>query len=201
MNLVKLFQKSLVDLIFPPLCLYCNEPTDLKYLCERCWTQSPVVDLENRCRHCFDDCEDGVLCSRCSHKPLLPFERAFVFDRSSPIAQILSEEMSEAAAGFAFYQWAKLGWDEPDLIAAISPGKNEVAKQFSKLMNKPCPDLFRTIAWPLGSQRLEIYDHFLEEDSTILFFDEGFTTKQLQMAGASLSHAFPKKVYCLSLFS
>ena len=192
--------RSLLDLIFPPFCVECGDYTDLKYLCQNCWAQSGLLDIHDRCRHCFDEIGQESICAKCLSHPTLPFERAAVFDARMPIRRLLKEDTVNAAAGFSYYQWLRLDWKEPDLIVPIPSRHFGVAKQFAQLCNKPCVDLFRKIAWPLGSQRWEVRDQLIEENSTILLFDEGCSLKQLQLASAALSTAFPKKVYLISLF-
>lgn len=194
------FFRSLVDLVFPPICVSCKEVTQLKYLCENCWLQSSLLDLNGRCTHCFDEIEEGVLCARCARNPLLPFQRAAVFDRQSPIFEVLNPDHAIAAASFAYYQWLKLDWAEPDLIISIPPDKSKVCRAFSDLCSKPNPKLFRRIAWPLQTEKWEVFEPLIEEHSTVLLFDEGASLKQLQLATTALSAAFPKKVYLISLF-
>jgi len=192
---------SLLDLVFPPICVYCGDYTDLKFLCENCWQQSELLDLSGRCKHCFEEIEGGTLCPKCARAPLLPFERAAVFDKRSPICKILNEDNIMATASFAYYQWLKLDWKEPDLIVSIPPSRSGVAKEFASLCSQPCPNLFRRVAWPVGTERWEILDHLIEENSIILLFDDGCSLKELQMATAALSTTFPKKVYLISLYA
>jgi hypothetical protein len=193
--------RALVDLVFPPYCVDCGAFTRLKYLCEDCWKQSVILDSFGRCQHCFEEVERGTLCARCARAPLLPFERAAVFDRRMPIYKILGEEAVLAAASFAYYQWLRLDWKEPDLIVPMPGNRFGVAQQFALLCNKPVPKIFRRIAWPLGNQRWEVVEHLIEENATVLIFDEGSSQKQLQLAATALSTAFPKKVFLLSLFA
>jgi hypothetical protein len=53
----------------------------------------------------------------------------------------------------------------------------------------------------VGTERWEILDHLIEENSIILLFDDGCSLKELQMATAALSTTFPKKVYLISLYA
>lgn len=191
--------KALLNLVFPPLCVHCGMETPLRYLCETCWNESEVVNPQERCEHCFQECEEGRCCAKCLRKPVIPFTRAAAFDRRAPFTRLIDEEKAHALAGFAYYQWLRLNWLEPDLIAAIPPHKNTIARAFAEIAEKPCPHLFKRIAWPLRAQRWKLQNHLVEEGSTVLLFDEGCTPKQLKMAIAALSGAFPKKIYILSL--
>lgn len=193
--------RALVDLVFPPLCSHCNSYTKLNYLCETCWKESALLDPFGRCLHCFAELEeDGTLCATCKQQPQLPFQRAALFDHRSPIFTLMNDDVATAIAGFAYYQWLRLDWEEPDLIVAVSPHRKESTRMFAELCAKPSPHLFRRIAWPLNQQRWEVEEELIEEGATILLFDEGCSSRQLQMAAAALSTAFPKKVYLLSLF-
>ncbi len=192
--------RSLIDLVFPPFCVECSDYTDLKYLCHHCWEQSALLDLHDRCRHCFDEIGQESICAKCLTHPTLPFERAAVFDSRAPIHRLLKEDTASAAAGFAYYQWLRLDWKEPDLIVPIPTSRFGAAEKFAQLCNKPCVDLFHKIAWPLGTLKWEVRDELIEENSTVLLFDEGGSSKHLQLAAKALSTAFPKKVYLISLF-
>ncbi len=162
--------------------------------------QSALLDSQGRCIHCFDEIEEGSLCHRCIRSPILPFPRAGVFDRRAPVFEVLHADHAHAAASFAYYQWLKLDWSEPDLIVSIPPGKSKTGQIFSQLCEKPYPRLFRRVAWPLRTEKWEVSEHLIEEHSTVLLFDVGCTPKQLQLAATALSAAFPKKVYLISLF-
>jgi len=191
----------LLDLFFPPLCKHCGEVTAFPYLCEECWQASQLLNPEGRCFHCFEEINEPTgLCDRCRHKPLLPFPRAALFAREAPICRLMNrEESAEPMAGFALYQWLRLHWKEADLIAPIPPHKRKVARIFADLAQIRCPNLFRRIPWPLYPPRWEVKEQMIEEDATLLLFDEGCTFKELQMACAAIAQTFPKKVYVLSL--
>ena len=192
--------RALLNLVFPPRCLHCKALCCGSYFCEECWRQSSLIDLDHRCIHCFEAIEPPEsLCSRCRHEPLLPFPRAAVFESQAPIRTFVhNRDYEQAMASFAYYQWLRLGWEKPDVIASIPPNRNAVGRFFAELWNAPCQNLFRRIAWPLDTEKWEIRD-FLEEDLTILLIDHGCTLAQRQLACQAISHAFPKRVYILSL--
>jgi hypothetical protein len=192
---------SLLDLFFPPLCLHCAAATAIPYFCPECWISSQLLDPEGRCLHCFEEITEPTgLCGRCHHKPLLPFPRAALFAKEAPICRLIDREESIApVAGFAFYQWMRLHWTDPDLIASIPPHRPKIARFFSEFTQKPCPNLFRRATWPLHPLRWEVKQQMIEEDMTLLLFDNGCTFKELQMACQAIAQAFPKKVYVLSL--
>ena len=164
---------------------------------------SQLLELEGRCHHCFDEIDEPTgLCIQCKHSPLLPFPRAALFAKEAPIYRILGwEESIDPIASFGFYQWLRLQWQKPDLIAPIPPHRTKIARAFAELANIPCPHLFRRVPWPLSPEKWEIKEQLIENDRTVLLIDEGCTQEQLQIAAEAISEAFPKKVYVLSLFS
>ena len=193
--------RPLLDLFFPPHCMHCSEWTAMTYLCKECWLESQLLSIEGRCLHCFHEIDEpSGLCHRCRHKPLLPFPRAALFAREAPICRLIDrEESPKPLAGYALYQWLRLQWKEPDLIASIPPEKKEVARAFGELLQIPCPNLFRTVTWPLYPRRWEVKEALIEDDMTLLLIDEGCTFEELQIAARALSETFPKSVYILSL--
>jgi len=193
--------RPLLDLFFPPTCMHCSQLSSLPYLCHDCWLESQLLPIEGRCTHCFEEIEEPVgLCSRCRHAPLLPFPRAALFSRDSPICRlIIREESTKPLAGYAYYQWLRLHWKQPTLIASIPPHKKKIAQEFANLIQVPSPHLFRVVPWPLHPRRWEIKELLIEDDTTLLLIDEGCTLEELQMASRALSEAFPKNVYVLSL--
>jgi hypothetical protein len=109
------------------------------------------------------------------------------------------EESAKPLAGFGFYQWMRLHWKEPDLIAPIPPQKRKVARCFAELAEVLCPNLFRRVLWPLYPRVWEVKEQMIEDDMTILLIDEGSSLAELQMACKAIAGAFPKNVYILSL--
>ncbi|MDE3046535.1 MAG: hypothetical protein KGJ02_07850 [Verrucomicrobiota bacterium] len=193
--------RPFLDLLFPKLCAHCKEPTEGDYFCPLCWQESSPLALDSRCHHCFELLETSDnLCSTCRHHPLLPFVRAAVFDRNAPIRTLKnSRDTTQAMAAFAYYQWLRLSWESVNLIAPIPPQRSSIACAFAELAHLPCPNLLRRRAWPLNTDFWEVRD-ILEEGESILLFDDDCTSAELQLACKAISHAFPKRVYLLSLF-
>jgi predicted amidophosphoribosyltransferase len=82
--------KSLLNLLFPPRCRLCSERTDYLF-CTVCCELMALPDPTLRCGHCFVALESDVrLCMRCTHQPILSAPRAFLFEESPLIAQLLS---------------------------------------------------------------------------------------------------------------
>lgn len=189
---------GILDLIFPPLCLHCRSYMKTNYLCETCWIESALIDPESRCIHCFDSVSEKMaLCMRCRKDPLLPFPRAAMFEKAAPIVSLLDEEAADAIAGFAYYQWLRLDAPEPDFVIPVR--RNKVAKKFAEFLDKPCPDVFQRISYPISRKRYELKKNLIEEKANILLFDHDNEFEELKMACGAISEAFPKKVYLLSL--
>jgi predicted amidophosphoribosyltransferase len=193
--------RAISDFFFPPICVHCKEAAVKPYFCDACWELSALADPDERCIHCFGSVDrPGSLCSRCIKKPHLPIPRAALFDREAPISRLIyREESIDSFASLAFLQWSKLHLPEPDLIAPIPPSQITIARAFAKLIQKPCPNLFRRTAWPLGVEKWIAKEGLVQEEETVLLFDVGCSLRQLRLASDAILEAFPKKVYVLSL--
>jgi hypothetical protein len=146
--------------------------------------------------HCFESSENS-LCLRCIKDPELPYPRAAVFERDAPILRIKDEEGSAALAGFAYHQLQQLNQPDPDFLVSVVP--SPIAKALAMLCQIPSPNLFRRKI-PFGkSERWELRSGLIPEDAVICLFDPGAKLQELKFACATISEAFPKKVYILSL--
>ena len=75
----------LLDLIFPPRCVYCGSLGD--YLCEHCWAQAQPIGA-NICIRCGNPLTQRGLCHRCRQEPPDPVRGIRgVFFYTGPIAQ------------------------------------------------------------------------------------------------------------------
>ena len=190
---------KLVDLLFPTFCKTCNEKTNLRYLCEGCWLESSLLDPSYRCRFCFQELDAPDVCHACK-KVKTPIEKACLFERNAPVLSLLhKEEATEAAAGFILYQLLTLNWQKPTIIASLPSSKNPIARFLAELLQVPYRPIFRKRVWPLGAEHWEVKEHEIEDDFTILVLDFQCPKHQLRAALRSLSCAFIKKVYLLSL--
>ncbi len=185
---------QLVDLIFPPLCLSCQERCETKFLCPDCWCACELPDPIERCRHCFEELDQrGNLCAQCREHRRLSSLRAYVFDPDSP-AHYLGVEAPMAMAGFAVVQWIQLEWPLPSAVIPM-PDTSSIAigKAFAELLEVPFVRALFT--------SLEYREDRLEEEGQLLLFDVSNTLSNLQKAGQALAEAFPKRVYILSLYT
>ncbi len=185
-----------LDFLFPPLCLNCKERCKTKHLCPACWELCAPPDPAERCRHCFCDLDlNKGMCAQCRREPLLPAARAFVFDGEAP-ARLLGFDAVEAFAGFAFNQWTRLEWPEPDAIIPMPDCESSaLGKVFAALTN-------RTVTKALHGEGewMELRADPLKEGDELLLIDVSNPLHRLQKAVSILSESFPKRIYLLTLF-
>ncbi|EKE08346.1 MAG: hypothetical protein ACD_17C00218G0002 [uncultured bacterium] len=187
------FFNSILDCFYPPLCIHCNERTDLISLCSQCWQLSQLPDPVLHCKYCFDLLTDEQsLCAQCKQKPLLPVRRAFVFDKGAP-AHLLGMHQAEGLAGFAVFQWIQLEWPFPDAVIPMpDTSSKKIGRAFADLLNVPFIQALKP-SYAYVEERLE-------EDQALLIFDVRNDWEFLHKCATSLSEAFPKKMYVLTLF-
>ncbi len=169
----------------------------MPYFCECCWLASELLDPVGRCLQCFESIEQTRgICWTCKKEPKISCPRAFVFAREAPICKLLYlEETLEAIAALAFYQSTRLHWPMPDVIVPVLARPSEITHRFAAHHKVPCPEIFvRHKDWT-------VREELIDEDLTIWLFDEGATTEELQLATQAIAHAFPKRVYLLSLLA
>lgn len=183
--------KIWVDFVFPPLCLHCGERSETKHLCSACWNLCIPPDPAERCRHCFAETEGGV-CKRCRGVPALPFVRGIVFEAEAPVWR-LRHEAWDAIAGFAYNQWVRLEWPDPDALVPMPDADSErFGQAFAKLMDKP---LIRCL---FPSDPEPRHDR-IEEGLSLLLLDASNPEPRLQKACLALAETSPKRVHLLSL--
>lgn len=179
------------DLIFPPLCAACREPCQTKLFCPACWELSSPAEKEGKCPHCFEDSRG--LCRTCIKKPLLPFSKAFVFEKTES-AFILAGKEEETVCSYFVLQWGKLNWPIPDVVVPM-PGAQKLAKIFSEMVRCPMADiLMQQDAW-------ECDEKAILEEQILLVLDRDSPMDDCQKAIRALSKTFPKKGYLLRLFA
>ena len=193
--------KTWTDLFFPPLCFYCKQKTKIPYLCPICWEESVLLDPENRCAHCFESLEtQSVLCPQCAKNPIFLFPKFALFDSRSPICTILkNEELTEAIASFAYYQWERLNLPKIDYVLAMPSQKSEIGAFFANYLDIPYLQLFTKSFGSFSSSCFDIDVEMVEEWKSFILFDEGSTLDELKLASQLVSLAFPKRGYILSL--
>lgn len=185
----KLFQ-PVVDLFFPPICVFCLAESRTKLLCENCWTFSSPIDPLKRCLHCFQEVESARVCFCCREKKALRATRGWVFEPESPI-RTLGDEYEEALAGFLVWQWIQLEWPYPDNIIPM-PGALDLGRAFAFFLQRPFIRAF-------GKGR-RFYEESLEENQRIFLIDFQSEKEKIEWHAKKLEEAFPKRIFVLSLF-
>ncbi|MES2273292.1 MAG: hypothetical protein V4487_03790 [Chlamydiota bacterium] len=184
-----------LDFIFPPLCLSCSERCSTKFFCPTCWELCAPPDPLERCRHCFGEISQlGEVCGQCRKGPLLPIERAYVFEAGAPIWRFRKEEPS-AIASFAVNQWIRLEWPVPDAIIPMpDPISESITKAFASLLECPLVKALRS-----EGPRFELKEGLIKEDLQLLLMNGSNSVESLRAAASALTEAFPKRTYLLSL--
>ena len=196
----------MIDVIFPPLCLFCKEGKAEKWFCYSCWELLAPANPLERCRHCFGASEYQI-CQTCRKSPDLFFARAFVFEASGAafLIERKMEEAEEALAAFAFLFWQRLGWKPPDAVIPLPDehGRKSplrIAKRFAQWIEKPCIlGLKKTYTGYLKPD-LILSKKKLPEDHSWLLFDGSSTLSWKKKASERIADAFPKKAMILSLY-
>lgn len=206
MNLIRSFIKNLLDEIYPPICLCCQEKGATQWFCNSCWQLLSLPNPEERCRHCFESSEH-LLCLTCRKSPAIIFPRVKVFDPSLPasILQSHMDEVLEALASTAFLLCIDLGWENFDAVMAV-PDENG-----SKLVVHMAKFLAHLLGVPYVRGLKRVHTGFLESDlaalkvehqagKNILLFDAASRAHWLKRASDCLSELLPKKARVLTLF-
>lgn len=157
---LKTFGNSILDLIYPPLCLHCNESleTGCPIFCHTCLSLLEQIDPSMRCPFCFSsdfNNESQKCCEQCRKSPRNIKRIASVFDYEGPPATLVKHlkygGQSYLAKGCGAYlaaQFLNLNWPMPDIIIPMpmarlrkfERGYNQselLAQSFAKLMNCP----------------------------------------------------------------
>jgi predicted amidophosphoribosyltransferase len=187
--------RTLLDLIYPPLCISCHEPCETRHFCPECWELCAPPDPVGRCRHCFEPLDGEELrCAQCKEKPLLIAKRAYVFDRGAPIGRFLDE--SEAMAAYAYYQWIQLEWETPDFILPFPDKRSlEIGGELASLMHCPLIKAFREADTEVELKRK------IPEGKTLLLFDVSAPARALRSEIRLLSDTSPVNVLLFSLLA
>lgn len=176
------------EIVFPPFCVCCKEPTEMKLFCSACWALCAPSDPVEKCPHCFENSEG--LCRQCIKNPSLPFSRAYVFEDTEP-SRILAKQATETIVAFMMHSWISLDWKVPDVIISM-PGASEIANAFSVMIKRPILNLF-TRNWECDVEAIDV-------EKTLLVIAMGSSMQECKQAISSLSAASPKRGYLLSLF-
>ncbi len=122
--------RSFADLLFPPLCLHCQNtcPASQPIFCQACLKLMDLIDPEERCPFCFSHLYDpeSKICEECARHPPLLDRVAAVFDYTGPPATLIKRmkygnlpHLAKGAGSYMAMQFLQLGWPLPDLLTPI----------------------------------------------------------------------------------
>lgn len=159
--------KSMVDFVYPPLCLHCENffEQDMKIFCRQCMQGFELIDPKGLCFHCFQRPKAfRGLCQECLRFRFFWVRQAACFEYKGPLITFLKflkyrgyDGFAKGAAAFMAYQYFKLNWPIPDLIVPvpqdflkrIQRGYNQsalLAQELSFLLKVPYyPVLFKRL--------------------------------------------------------
>ncbi|MFZ0565025.1 MAG: hypothetical protein WAM28_02390 [Chlamydiales bacterium] len=219
----------LVNLIYPPICLHCQTPTQHLF-CEGCSAFFELIDPATRCPYCFADNDKARPCSTCIKQKRWELQMASALNAVGPVATLVEKlkygklpYLAKTAAAFMTLQLANLDWPEIDTIVPVPPRlwfqrpnhATLVAKSLSHYIRKPWDSLIGR--WPgdlpqayLDSQereKLSESSFYLKKrtrikDKVLLVVDDLIGTgTTLRKISTTLGGGFPRKVYALTLAS
>jgi competence protein ComFC len=157
--------KSLTHLLYPPLCLHCNESLGEKtpLLCPSCLTQLELIDPRERCPYCVsaDYTRGQPCCDVCLRKKPVLHGVASAFDYIGPAATIIKQMkyydqpyLAKGAGAYLAVQLLRLKWPLPDYLIPvpmqftrwIDRGYNQshlLAEELSRILNRPLSDVLK----------------------------------------------------------
>lgn len=219
--MLKKIGKHFLNLLYPPLCLHCDDvlENDELPLCTACTSLLELIDPLDRCPKCFssDYCRIKKLCGKCIKKRSFIKSSAQCFEYRGP-AKTLSDHLktgsmphlAKGLSGYLALQFLQLNWEKPDFIIPVPiPTHHKVergyshnellAKELALLLNSPMINAL---------ERVNSYDGHLFrakkgvtfEEKMLLLIDEDVTSQMtLQRSSEALIPTFPRAIYALSL--
>lgn len=158
--------KSFLDLVFPPLCLHCQETLEAEHplFCKTCLLQVIPANPAERCPYCFS-LEFNPLsqksCSNCIENPLFIDQVGAVFDYEGPPATLVRQlkyggktYLAQGAGAYMAAQFIALNWPIPDVIIPmpmarlkkLDRGFNQsvlLANAFASILGCPVSELIK----------------------------------------------------------
>lgn len=121
--------RSVVDLIYPPFCLHCEESmSEGAIFCAPCLELLQVIDPKERCPYCFSGEFDRrqPCCAACYQRTHKRQRMAAAFDYEGPAATLVKRMkyggmpyLAKGAAAFLVVQFVALGWPLPDCVVPV----------------------------------------------------------------------------------
>lgn len=223
------FLKAFLNFIYPPSCFHCQDflSQGFNQLCPRCFDTLDFFLANERCFHCFAECENERLCASCIATPS-PFNRVLsVFECEGPAHSLLKKlasshhaYLAKAAAAFMALQMIRTGFPLPDLVIATPQTFYEkwqagyhpshlIAFHLAAMLNRPLINPFRLFSFPFNfikksetipTKRFHLTNPSFLEDKELLLIGIQNTFKGTYLECAEdLMSAYPKKIYGLTL--
>lgn len=208
--------KSLLGLIYPPLCLHCTQSLRKEEinLCASCSTMLDPLDPKYHCPFCFAHLESShqKMCAKC-RKNKKNGRLAAVFDDSGP-AQALHRGMTgrrqpylaKGAAAYLAFQWHQLGWTADVIVPVPLPLRERVrqgydynqllAAYLSALIGLPFAAALKHEEWSEPPYQLREKVH----DQTVLLVMDR-SEENFEQAARALAEGYPRNVYGLAFIN
>jgi len=158
--------KSFADLLYPPLCLHCNEPLNKNntHYCDHCLTLMVPIEIQERCPFCFTadfNHENDRCCSVCKEQPPTTERMGAVFDYEGPAATLIKflkyggqPYLAKGAGAYLTARFLELEWPMPDYIVPMpmaplrrfERGYNQsalLAEVVADMLGRPVYDLLK----------------------------------------------------------
>lgn len=216
----------LTDLLFPPLCLHCDEETPY-LLCSGCAAYFELIDPWTRCSFCFSENDGRCPCPECIRKKRWQMKIASALDYLPPVQTVVKRMkygrmpyLAKTAGAFMFMQFERLGWETPDFIVPVPrrlwfQGTNHaalLATAFARLVKGKVHSCVGRGIGDLSQARLNREQReslhegsfYLKrgariEGKTLLLIDDVMTTgTTLRHTAEALKEGFPEKIYALT---
>lgn len=165
-TLLKVFGKSFLDLLYPPLCLHCDQVLefDCQIFCRSCLLMLDQIDPSMRCPLCFSsefNRERQKCCESCRENPRKTKRIASVFDYEGPSATLVKQlkyggqsYLAKGGGAYLAAQFLALDWPMPDLVVPmpmsrlrkLDRGYNQselLAKSFAQIIDCPVSSVLK----------------------------------------------------------
>lgn len=195
---------ELVHLIYPKLCLHCSERVRGRQLfCTVCASSFELIDIRERCPHCFQEQGDRAACRLCVERKAWRLKVGAAFENQGAIytfsKKLQGHEKAyllKTAASFLLVQFNRLNWPLPDLIVPCpSPLWMRIFKG-----GDPRIQIAKHLAKSLGVSRWNLISYLRGikmEGKRVLFM--GISLKELDTYRSSIEQLSCKQAFFISL--